>query len=78
VTTGGPVMSFVLMRSSVVTHTVNNDQRRVPISIASTSSPTSYVLNIPSDAGVALPGYYMLFALDGRGVPSVSASIKIQ
>jgi galactose oxidase len=78
VTTGGPVMSFVLMRSSSTTHTVNNDQRRVPLSIASTSSATSYVLNIPSDAGVALPGYYMLFALDGRGVPSVSASIKIQ
>ncbi len=78
VTTGGPVMSFVLMRSSVTTHIVNNDQRRVPVSIASTSSPTSYVLDIPSDAGIALPGYYMLFALDGRGVPSVSASIKIQ
>lgn len=78
VTTSGPVMSFVLMRNSSVTHSVNNDQRRVPISIASGSGPTSYILNIPSDPGVALPGYYMLFALDGRGVPSVSASIRIQ
>jgi galactose oxidase len=78
VTTNGPVMSFVLMRNSSTTHTVNNDQRRVPLTIASGSGPTSYVLTIPSDAGIALPGYYMLFAFDGRGVPSVSASIRIQ
>lgn len=78
VTTGSPVMSFVLMRSGSVTHTVNNDQRRVPIAIDSTSGPTSYVLRIPTDPGIALPGYYMLFALDGRGVPSVAAQIRIQ
>ena len=78
VNTNGPVMSFVLMRSSSTTHTVNNDQRRLPLTIAAGSGPTSYVLNIPSDPGIALPGYYMLFAFDGRGVPSVSASIRIQ
>lgn len=77
VTTDTPVASFVLMRLSSVTHTVNNDQRRVPLTIASTSSATSYVLDVPSDAGIVLPGYYMLFALDAAGVPSVSQTLRI-
>jgi len=50
----------------------------VPLAIDSTSGASSYVLRVPSDAGVALPGYYMLFALDARGVPSRAASVRIQ
>ena len=69
--------SFVLMRLSSVTHTVNNDQRRIPLQIQSTSGSSSYVLSIPSDPGTVLRGYYMLFALDARGVPSVAATILI-
>ncbi|MCA3869162.1 MAG: DUF1929 domain-containing protein, partial [Burkholderia sp.] len=76
VATRGPVASFVLMRLSSVTHTTNNDQRRIPLSIAAVTG-TSYRLAIPSDAGVMLPGYYMLFALDANGVPSVSTSLQI-
>ncbi len=76
VATRGPVASFVLMRLSSVTHTTNNDQRRIPLAIVNASG-TSYRLAIPSDAGVVLPGYYMLFALDANGVPSVSTSLQI-
>lgn len=77
VSTSTPVASFVLMRLSSVTHTVNNDQRRIPLQIQSTSGSSSYVLSIPSDSGTVLRGYYMLFALDARGVPSVAATILI-
>jgi galactose oxidase len=75
--TSAPVMSFVLMRLSSVTHTVNNDQRRVPLQIQSTSGLTSYSVTIPADPGVVLPGYYMLFAMSPQGVPSVAAIIRI-
>jgi galactose oxidase len=78
VTTDSPVMSFVMMRLSSVTHTVNNDQRRVPLVIQSTSGATSYALAIPSDPGIALPGYYMLFALNPQGVPSTAATLRVQ
>jgi galactose oxidase len=38
----------------------------------------SYTLRMPSaDPGVVLPGYYMLFALNSSGVPSVSTTIQI-
>jgi galactose oxidase len=80
--TTGQVASFVLMRLSATTHTVNNDQRRIPLSISSTTALTggsyAYTLTMPSaDPGVVLPGYYMLFALNSSGVPSVSTTIQI-
>lgn len=77
VTTRAPVASFVMMRLSAATHTVNNDQRRIPLIVAATNGPESYVLAIPSDPGVVLPGNYMLFALDSKGVPSVSTTVNI-
>jgi len=77
VTTTVPVMSFVLMRLSSVTHHVSNDQRRIPLQIQSTSGATSYTLAVPSDPGIVLPGYYMLFALSAQGVPSVAATVRI-
>jgi galactose oxidase len=64
------------MRLSSTTHTVNNDQRRVPLQIQSTSGNT-YTLAIPSNPGIVLPGYYWLFALNAQGVPSVGAVILI-
>jgi galactose oxidase len=81
VTTAGPVTSFALMRLSATTHTVNNDQRRIPLTIAQTtggSGSQTYTLAMPSaDPGVVLPGYYMLFALNSSGVPSVSATLQV-
>ena len=78
VSTISPVASFVLMRLSSATHTVNNDQRRVPLTINSVNGATNtYALAIPSNPGIALPGYYWLFALDAKGVPSVGSTILI-
>ncbi len=76
VTTGGSVSSFVLMRYGEATHTVDNDQRRIPVAIVSSSGDT-YQLAIPADPGIALPGPYMLFAIDADGTPSVSETIDI-
>jgi hypothetical protein len=36
-----------------------------------------YHVTIPADKGVAVPGYWMLVALDSSGVPSVSKVIRI-
>jgi hypothetical protein len=69
------------MRLSATTHTVNNDQRRIPLTITKTSTingAQSYTLAMPSaDPGVVLPGYYMLFALNANGVPSVSTTLQV-
>jgi galactose oxidase len=76
VTTDRAVSSFSLVRMGSVTHSVNTDQRRIPLT-ASAVNGTTYTLPIPSDPGVTVPGYYMLFAMDAGGVPSVAATVKI-
>ena len=68
--------SFVLMRYGEATHTVDNDQRRIPLAINSSSGNT-YTMTIPSDPGVALPGPYMLFAINAAGTPSLAATVTV-
>ncbi|MCZ0996568.1 discoidin domain-containing protein [Streptomyces noursei] len=72
----GSIISFALIRAGAATHSGNNDQRRIPLSYRQKGT-NSYELKIPSDPGVALPGSYMLFALDKHGVPSKAAMINI-
>jgi galactose oxidase len=76
VTTGSAVQAFALMRLSSATHSLNNEQRRVPLSFR-VGTAGEYLLSIPADSGVVVPGYYMLFALDANGVPSVSRTLRI-
>ena len=71
----GNVTRFTLVRMSSVTHSVNTDQRLVPLD--STGSGGSRTVTAPANKNIAPPGYYMLFALDGD-VPSVSAIVRIQ
>ena len=77
VTTDRAVSSFSMVRLSAVTHSTNNDQRRVPLVISSTSG-TTYQLAIPSDPAVLLAGNWMLFAMDANGVPSIAKVIRIR
>ncbi|KAH7112852.1 hypothetical protein B0J11DRAFT_446458 [Dendryphion nanum] len=76
ITTSGSVTSFALIRHGAVTHSVNTDQRRIPLKPAGNSS-TSYTVTIPHDAGVALPGYWFLFAIDSAGTPSIAKTIRV-
>ncbi|MDQ0074856.1 discoidin domain-containing protein [Arthrobacter oryzae] len=76
VTTGAQITKFSLMRMSTVTHTVNTDQRRIPLTATAVSGNTA-TLTLPADRGVLVPGSYLLFAVDGNGVPSVASTIKI-
>ncbi|CZT04315.1 uncharacterized protein RAG0_10815 [Rhynchosporium agropyri] len=66
------VMRFSLIRYGSVTHTVDTDQRR--LAFDSVSGTNTWV---PSDPGAALPGYWMSFAIDGKGVPSIARTVKI-
>ncbi|CAG8953891.1 hypothetical protein HYFRA_00010852 [Hymenoscyphus fraxineus] len=80
ITTDTAGSSFSIVRFGSATHTVNTDQRRiplVPISSSSGSDGQHYVFSIPNDAGVALPGYWMFFALNSAGVPSVAKAFRV-
>ena len=75
VRTNAAIQSFVLIRASSATHSTNNEQRRIPLSATNTGG-NNYRVQMPN-RNIAPPGYYMLFAMNNAGVPSVAKMIKI-
>ena len=68
------VAKVVLMRPGATTHAVDMEQRSVELA---RRSEDGVVLTSPPDPSVAPPGWYMLFVLDARGVPSVARWIQL-
>ena len=71
-----PLTSLALIRYGTSTHTVNTDQRRIGLAITKIGTNT-YTAPVPSDPGIAVPGAWMLFAMNEFGVPSVSKTLMI-
>jgi hypothetical protein len=69
------ISSVVLMHPGAQTHAFDMDQRLVGVSFTAASG----VLNVtaPPDGNIAPPGYYMLFALNSAGVPSVATFVHL-
>jgi len=76
ITTNTACTSFSLIRFGSATHTVDTDQRRVPLTPISTAG-TTYTFKLPTDAGILLPGMWGFWALNSAGTPSVAKTIKI-
>ncbi|KAJ5715244.1 uncharacterized protein N7483_012425 [Penicillium malachiteum] len=77
ITTDGPVnIQASIIRYGSATHTVNTDQRRISVQLSSTGT-NDYSFDIPSEPGIALPGYYMLFVLNNDGTPRHSVNIQV-
>ncbi|QIW96713.1 hypothetical protein AMS68_002231 [Peltaster fructicola] len=68
------VATFALLRFGSSTHSVNTDQRRIPVT--ATRNGSSFMIKLPSDSGVLIPGAYYLFAVVD-GVPSVAKTIRV-
>ncbi|KAG6083540.1 hypothetical protein E4U33_004676 [Claviceps sp. LM78 group G4] len=73
--TDSPVKTASLVRYGTATHTVNTDQRRVPLDLMDLGN-NKYSVNVPSEPGIVLPGYYMLFVMNENGVPSVAKTVQ--
>jgi galactose oxidase len=67
---------FVLVRIGTVTHSVNTDQRRVPLTNI-TARRGEYTATLPNDSGILIPGHYYLFVLNAAGTPSMAKTVKI-
>jgi galactose oxidase len=78
ITTDVEVDDASLLRYGVATHTLNNDMRRVQLTLVAQGdgSSNTYSMQIPNDPGVTLPGYWMLFVLQ-NGVPSHAETVQI-
>ena len=64
-----------LVRLGAVTHSVNMEQRYVPLGF--TAGAGSLSATAPANANLAPPGVYMLFLVDAAGVPSVAHMITL-
>ncbi|KAK8060067.1 hypothetical protein PG996_009997 [Apiospora saccharicola] len=71
-----PATSFVLVRMGSATHSINTDQRRVPLTKVH-QCKGRYSVMLPDDSGVLLPGYYYLFALSASGTPSMAKTFRV-
>jgi galactose oxidase len=69
-------LKYTLIRIGSVTHSVNSDQRRIPLTKI-TSSDTCATLTLPDDSGILIPGSYYLFVINAQGVPSVARTVQI-
>ncbi|RMZ68166.1 kelch domain-containing [Pyrenophora seminiperda CCB06] len=71
-----PGLQFTLVRIGSVTHSVNTDQRRIPLSnIAGNGNKCTVTL--PNDSGILLPGAYYLFVVSEKGVPSIARTVQV-
>ncbi len=72
----GDIARVALIRAGSVTHGFHMDQRYVGVELRGTSA-TEVTVKLPPNGNVAPPGAYVLFLVDGAGVPSVGKIIKL-
>ncbi|KAF4549027.1 Hypothetical protein D9617_24g017410 [Elsinoe fawcettii] len=68
--------TFSLVRIGSSTHSVNTDQRRVPLSQVAANG-AKYTITLPNDAGIVLPGHYYLFAMNKAGTPAIARTVRV-
>lgn len=74
VTTAAPPSRVVMMRTAATTHALDMNQRHVEVAF----TPVAGGVTATAPVGGAAPaGYYLLFVLDGAGVPSVGRFVKV-
>ena len=71
-----PIAELSLIRLSSNTHSVNTDERRVPVNIQAISE-NLYQITLPDNPNILVPGNYWLFAIDSNGVPSEGYSVNL-
>jgi hypothetical protein len=72
----GRITAARLMRPSAVTHATDVDQRSVALDM--TPVPGGLNLSVPERRGLVPSGWYMLFLVDDRGVPSVARWVQVR
>ncbi|TLD09604.1 hypothetical protein PspLS_11727 [Pyricularia sp. CBS 133598] len=69
---------FSLVRMGSVTHSVNTDQRRVPLEDFTVGADGKFTVRTPADTGVMIPGHWYLFAIAPNGTPSIAKTVQVE
>jgi hypothetical protein len=75
--TSPDIEQAVLMAPGATTHAFDTNQRYVKLHVIDKIAGQGLDVVAPPSSRVAPPGYYMLFLIDGNGVPSVASWVKI-
>ena len=70
-----PIGKVALVRLGAVTHSVDMDQRYIPLAFSANGG--TLTATGPANASIAPPGPYMLFVIDAAGVPSVAKMVTV-
>jgi hypothetical protein len=73
---GTAIRDVSLVRPMAVTHSVDGNQRLVDVPFT-TNPDGSLRLSLTDNPNLAPPGWYMLFATDTAGIPSVASWVKV-
>ena len=63
-----------LIRTGSVTHAFDQNARAMSLNFTQTGGGLN--VNMPANGNYAPPGYYMLFIVNGQGVPSVASFVR--
>jgi hypothetical protein len=74
-TQAAALRSAVLVRPMAVTHSNDPAQRLVDLPFTTTANGAS--VTVTNSRNIAPPGWYMVFVVDGNGVPSVAKWIHL-
>ncbi|MFH8977186.1 galactose oxidase-like domain-containing protein [Streptomyces sp. NPDC017890] len=75
ITVDRPIAKAELIRPAAVTHSSDPNQRFVDLPLSVDGNNVD--LNVTSNPNLAPPGWYMLFAVDANGVPSVAKWVHL-
>ncbi|MGW3201074.1 galactose oxidase-like domain-containing protein [Streptomyces sp. NPDC001118] len=75
ITVDRPIAKAELIRPAAVTHSSDPNQRFVDLPLSVNGNNVD--LNVTNNPNLAPPGWYMLFAVDANGVPSVAQWVHL-
>ncbi|MGW1805076.1 galactose oxidase-like domain-containing protein [Streptomyces sp. NPDC002078] len=75
ITVDRPIAKAELIRPAAVTHSSDPNQRFVDLPLSVDGNNVD--LNVTNNPNIAPPGWYMLFAVDANGVPSVAQWVHL-
>jgi large repetitive protein len=70
------IQKFTMVRMSALTRGQNSDLRFLPVS-HTTDGVGNYTLTLHENANVLTPGYWMLFAVNSQGTPSMAHTLQV-
>ena len=69
------ISSVMLIAPGATTHA--NDMHQRAIRLKKTGKGSSMNVTLPAQPGLLPPGYYMLFAVNNKGVPSLARFVRV-